>query len=77
MVRCLEVDLHPLTQYTLNHDTQEYVSHERIMLFLDAAIYYKFHMSSILRFLSNTYTAAYRDIPEIMDNIRGIVDKYI
>ena len=32
-------------------------------------------MGSIMRFLSNNYTAAYRNVPEIMNNIRGIVDK--
>ena len=28
-----------------------------------------------MRFLSNNYTADYRNVPEIMNNIRGIVDK--
>ena len=45
------------------------------MMFLAAAIYYNFHMGSIMRFLSNNYTAVYRNVPEIMNNIRGIVDK--
>ena len=45
------------------------------MIVLAVAINYEFHMESMMRFLSNTYITAYMNIPEIMDNIRGIVDR--
>ena len=75
MVRSVEIDFHPLAQYNLKYAEQEYIAQERVAMFLAAAIYYNFHMGSIMRFLSNNYTAAYRNVPEIMNNIRGIVDK--
>ena len=45
------------------------------MMFLSADIYYDFHLGSIMRFLNNNYAAAYRNVPEIMNAIRGIVCK--
>ena len=75
MVWCVEIDFHPLMQYNLNYATQDYVEHECIMIFLAATIYYDFHMGSVMRYLSNNYIVAYRNVPEIMGSIRGIVDK--
>ena len=43
------------------------------MMFLAVSVY--FQMVTIMRFLSNTYIAAYRNVPGIMNNIRGIIDK--
>ena len=75
MVRSVGIDFHPLAQYNFKYAEQEYIMQERVIMFLAAAIYYNFHMGSIKLFLSNNYNAAYRNVPEIMNNIRGIVDK--
>ena len=50
MVRSKEIDFHPLAQYNLKYAEQEYIAQERVAMFLAAAIYYNFHMGSIMRF---------------------------
>ena len=45
---------------------QESIPHERVMMFLACAIYYDFNMAAIMRFVGNNYTAAYRNVPKIM-----------
>lgn len=69
MTYCVEIDFHPLARYNLNYKHQDIVPHERVMIFLAAVIYYEFNMASVMRFLGNNYTAAYRDVPEILDTI--------
>ena len=74
MVYCVNIDFHPLSKYNLKYKEQEFVPHERIMMFLEAAIYYDFNLAAVMRFVGNNYTAAYRNVSEIMQDLHGVVD---
>ena len=43
------------------------------MNFAAAAIHYNFHIPSVIRYAGNNFTAAYRDIDEILNKIKKII----
>ena len=74
MIRCVDIPFTTLSKYNNRYQEQEFIPHERIMMFLAAAIYYNFNMATVMRYIGNNYTAKYRDVPTIMNTIRGILD---
>ena len=70
-------DFSPLTQINPNYATQTHIPAQRVKHFLAAAIHYDFHIPSVYRYLGGNYTAAYRDIPEILSHLKNVVPQHI
>ena len=56
-----------------NFEEQKDISTTRRKMFISAAIYYDFHIASVVRFCGGTYTGEFRDFQQIFNNIKDIV----
>ena len=74
---CVGINFHPLSKYNLKYKEQEFVPHEQIIMFLTAAIYYDFNLAAVMQFVGNNYTTSYRNVPEIMQTLHGVVDESV
>jgi hypothetical protein len=66
-------DFSTLTKYNKNYASQTEIPVSRVKNFLAAAIHYDLHIPSVYRYIGGNYTAAYRDIPEILSHIKNVV----
>jgi hypothetical protein len=58
-----------LAQYNLNWDKQQSLSRDKARAFLACLLHYNLSIASTIRFLSNNYTGACRDIPSIVNSL--------
>jgi hypothetical protein len=70
-------DFSPLTQLDPDYATQTHIPTHRVKNFLAAAVHYDFHIPSVYRYLGGNYTAAYRDIPEILKHLKNVIPDHI
>ena len=73
MKKTLDIDFSSLAEEDFNYDSQTEVTDVAVRKFLALAIYYNFHIGSIIRFLGRNYIAAHRKAPALIEKIRGIV----
>ena len=57
---------HKLQQPDTKYATRTTIPHERVAMFTACALHYNLDMASVIRFVGGTYTASYRDVPNIL-----------
>ena len=55
-----------------NYMDQTEITSEKKEIFLAAALFYDFHLGSVMRYAGENYTGEFRNIKYIMSQIRGI-----
>lgn len=75
IARAESLDFRRITKTLLNYENQESIPMGKVMCFTAAAIHYDLHVSSVLRYAGGNYTADYRNVKEIVQNLKGKVDE--
>ena len=71
--RVINVDFTNISKPDYKYREQTDVTNESVQQFLSAAVYYDFHLGSIMRYAGNNYTASYLNVEQIIARLKGIV----
>jgi len=70
------MDFSSIAQYNEAFEQQEKIPFPKVMCFAAALLHYDFHIPSVIRYAGNNYTASYRDIDWIMDQLRSVLSPH-
>ena len=75
--RLKNFDFTSLSLYNTSFEKQQQIPFSRIMKFTAAALHYNFHIPSVIRYIGNNYTAAFRDVKKVLNRVKDIVPPHI
>ena len=73
ITRVIKIDFSDISKPDYNYREQTEVSEDSVQKFLSAAIYYDFHLGSVMRYAGNNYTTNHLDARQIISRLEGIV----
>lgn len=73
MERVAEIDFTPLRNIDEKYDEYTEIPDSYLQQYTACAIYYDFHMGSVMRYMGNNYINAHIDVEEVEKRCRGIV----
>ena len=77
ITKCSSYDFTWLRAYDKRWKDQTFISREKMKAFMACLFHYDMDTGLVMRYVGNNYTAAYRNVPEIISRIRPMVDPYL